>query len=65
MLAGGALFDPLGQSSLSTNKIVVPSLDVNPEDSPEALVHQLERKVNTLLEESIDANSRGDYQLVY
>lgn len=62
---GGALFDPLGQSSTATHKIVVPSFDINPDESPETLIHQMEKKVNQLLEESIDANSRGDHQLVH
>ena len=59
------VFDPLGQAGGSTSsKIPVPPLDPLPEDSPEEVIRQLEKKVNTLLEESAEAGSRGDNQLV-
>ena len=58
------MFDPLGQAGTSTSKIIVPPLDPRPEDSPEEIIRQLEKKVNTLLEESAEASSRRDHQLV-
>ena len=42
----------------------MPPLDPRPEDSPEEIIKQLENKVNTLLEESAEAASREDNQLV-
>ncbi|XP_019856769.1 PREDICTED: intraflagellar transport protein 88 homolog [Amphimedon queenslandica] len=58
------VFDPLGQGSgTSATKISVPSLEPNPEDNPEIAINNLEKKVNSLLEESADANVKGNYTL--
>lgn len=59
------VFDPFGQGSGgSISKITVPALEPNPEDNPEISINNLERKVNALLEESADANVKGNYTLV-
>ena len=59
------VFDPLGQGSgTSVTKISVPSLEPNPEDNPEIAINNLEKKVNSLLEESADASVKGNYTLV-
>ncbi|XP_033740062.1 intraflagellar transport protein 88 homolog isoform X5 [Pecten maximus] len=55
----GAGFDPMNQG----NKGPAPPLEPKPEDSPEEKIRQLEKKVNTLIEESCFANSRGEFSL--
>jgi intraflagellar transport protein 88 len=52
-------FDPLNQGA----KGPAPPLEQKQEDSPEAKNKLLERKVNTLVEESCLASSRGQFQL--
>ena len=58
------MFDPMSQSSAGVSRVSVPPLDPHPDDSPEEMIKQLEKKVNQLLEESADAGVKGDYQLV-
>uniref|UniRef100_T1KM52 No mechanoreceptor potential B n=1 Tax=Tetranychus urticae TaxID=32264 RepID=T1KM52_TETUR len=57
--SGSAVFDPLSQSK-STSSSPFVSKD---ESSPQAKIKLLEKKVNDLLEESIEASYRGEYKL--
>ena len=53
-----------GAGGASTSKIPVPPLNPKPSNSPEVIIKQLEAKVNSILEESAEAATRGDDQMV-
>ena len=53
-------FDPLKQTA---SKGTAPPLE-KPEETPEDLIKQMEKKVNRLIEDSVVAAGDGNYQLV-